>query len=104
MPPSRGSASSDPIAPLVLVVDGDSASWIATEEALVRRFGADYRIVAVGDAPAALDVLQGSNRAGLPLALVAVDLHLEDMDAVDLLGRAQAGSEVAFGVLLVTMD
>jgi len=104
MPPLPGSASSDPIAPLVLVVDGDPASRTATEEALVRRFGADYRILAVGDAPAALDVLQGSARAGQPLALVAVDLHLTDMDAVDLLERAQTAHRGCFRVLLVTMD
>jgi thioredoxin reductase (NADPH) len=97
-------SSSDPTAPLVLVVDGDPASRLATEEALVRRFGADYRILAVGDAPAALDVVQRSARAAQPLALVAVDLHLKDMDAIDLLGRAQAAHRGCFRVLLVTMD
>ena len=96
--------TSDPIAPLVLVVDGDSASRVATEQALVRRFGADYRVLAVGDALAALDVVQRSARAGQPLALVAVDLHLSDMDAVDLLERARAAHRGCFRVLLVSMD
>jgi thioredoxin reductase (NADPH) len=97
-------SSSDPIAPLVLVVDGDPASRVATEEALARRFGADYRIVAVGDAPAALDVVERSARVGQPLALVAVDLHLEDMDAFDLLEQVQTAHRGCFRVLLVTMD
>jgi thioredoxin reductase (NADPH) len=88
----------------VLVVDGDPASRAATEEALVRRFGADYHILAVGDAPAALDVVQRSARTGQPLALVAVDLHLQDMDAVDLLDRARAAHRGCCRVLLVRMD
>src|SRR4051812_40670896 len=104
MPPPRGPASPALIAPLVLVVDGDSAARIATEEALLRRFGADYRILAVGDGPAALEILQGSARTGQQLALVAVDLHLTDMDAVDLLERAQTAHRGCFRVLLVTMD
>lgn len=97
-------SSPGPKAPLVLVVDSNPASRATTEGALVRRFGADYCIVSVGDAPAALDVLQRSARDGQPLALIAVDLHLPDMDAVDLLERAQAAHRGCFRVLLVPMD
>ncbi|MEP6666687.1 MAG: FAD-dependent oxidoreductase [Nocardioidaceae bacterium] len=101
---NRDDGGSGLIAPLVLVVDSDPVSRATTEEALVRRFGADYIIVAVGDAPAALDVVQAAAQAGQPLALVAVDLHLRDMDAVDLLERVQAAHRGCFRVLLVTMD
>jgi thioredoxin reductase (NADPH) len=86
------------------VVDGDSTYRSATEAALTRRFGADYRIIAVGDALAALDVVQRSARAGQSLALVAVDLHLEGMDALDLLERAKAAHRGCARVLLVSMD
>jgi thioredoxin reductase (NADPH) len=92
------------LAPMVLVVDGDAASRIATEEALVRRFGADYEIVALGEASAALDVVRRSAQAGQPLALVAVDLHLKEMDAVELLERVHAIHRGCFRILLVTMD
>ena len=93
-----------PIRPLVLVVDGDPASRVAMEGALVRRFGADYRIIAVGDAPSALEVVQRSARAGQQLALVAVDLHLEGMDALELLERAKARHRGCVRILLVAMD
>jgi thioredoxin reductase (NADPH) len=94
----------DPVAPVVLVVDGDPASRVTTQDALVRRFGADYSILAVGDAPAALDVVRRCALAGQPLALIAVDLHLQDMNAFELLEQAQAGNAGCFRVLLVTMD
>jgi thioredoxin reductase (NADPH) len=88
----------------VLVVDGDSTSRSATEAALTRRFGADYQIIAVGEALTALDIVQRSARTGQPLALVAVDLHLEDMDALEVLERAKAVHRGCVRILLVKMD
>ena len=74
------------------------------ESALARRFGPDYRVLAVGTPHDALTRLQRLADHGGEVALVAADLRLPGMDGVDFLERAHALHPGSWRVLLVAMD
>jgi thioredoxin reductase (NADPH) len=90
--------------PVVFIVDADPAARAAAEAALVRRFGADYRVLAADSAAAGLAALEGLARRGEAVALVAADLRLPGTDGVDVLERAHALHPGAARALLVAMD
>jgi thioredoxin reductase (NADPH) len=90
--------------PVLFVVDADGEARAVTEAALVRRFGADYRVLTADSAQAGLDELERLAHRGDKVALVAADLHLAGMDGVEFLGCAQALHPGAGRVLLVGMD
>ncbi|HVG95887.1 MAG TPA: fused response regulator/thioredoxin-disulfide reductase, partial [Chloroflexota bacterium] len=90
--------------PVVFIVDADPAARAATEAALVRRFGADYRVRTADSAAAGLAALEGLARRGEAVALVAADLRLPGTDGVDVLERAHALHPGAGRALLVAMD
>ena len=93
-----------PGAPVLLVVDADAAARAATESALARRFGPDYRVLTAGAPQAGLDTLERLAAGGDQVALVAADLHLPGMDGVAFLERAHVLHRGASRVLLVAMD
>ena len=59
--------------PTILVVDDDTAVLRAMERDLRRRFGADYRVLAVDSPTAALERLQQLQRRGGEVALLVTD-------------------------------
>ena len=90
--------------PALLIVDADAQARAATESALARRFGADYRVLTADAPQAGLDILQGLADRGEQVALVAADLHLGGVDGVEFLERAHLLHPDASRVLLVAMD
>jgi thioredoxin reductase (NADPH) len=85
-------------------VDADPHARVATESALVRRFGLDYEVLAVGGPLDALTALQRLADEDADVALVAADLRLPGMDGVELLEQAHALHTATWRVLLVAMD
>jgi thioredoxin reductase (NADPH) len=90
--------------PALVVVDHDDQARRATDEALRRRFGGDYDVVALSDGGSALALIDELAGRAQPLVLLAADLHLPDMDALALLERALAVHRGCSRVLLVPMD
>src|SRR5919202_1272824 len=90
--------------PVVLVVDAEQQARTATQSALVRRFGADYRVMAADSAEAGGATLERLARQGAEVALIAADLKLPGMDGVDFLEGAHALHPDASRALLVPMD
>jgi len=90
--------------PVLFIVDADQEARLVTESALVRRFGADYRVLAAGTAKDGLDRLQRLADRGDQVVLVAADLHLPGMDGVQFLERAHVLHPGSSRVLLLSMD
>ncbi len=57
-------------------VDDDAATLAHLEAELVKRYGSDYDVVAVGSSEATLGVLDHLRDSGRPLALLLADLLL----------------------------
>jgi thioredoxin reductase (NADPH) len=89
---------------VLVVVDADRQERIATEAALVRRFGPDYRVVTAGSPSAGLAALERLADQGEDVALIAADLRLPGMDGLAFLERAQELHRDASRVLLLAMD
>jgi thioredoxin reductase (NADPH) len=90
--------------PVVFVVDADRTALAATEAALVRRFGPDYRVVTANTAAAGLAALERLSDDGVAVALVAADLSLPGLDGVEFLQRARVLHRDAGRALLLAMD
>lgn len=90
--------------PVLFVADGDLQARDVLESALDRRFGADYRVVTAATAVDGLQALQRLAQDGDDVAIVAADVHLPEMDAVEFLQRAYALHPRSSRVLLVPMD
>ena len=90
-------------APVIVIVDADEHARAATEAALVRRFGADYRVLAAESAEAGLATLEQLAQQGDEVALIGADLKLPRIDGVDWLERAHALAPDASRALLVPL-
>lgn len=90
--------------PTLFVADGDVQARAILESALVRRFGADYRVVTADTATDGLQALRHLAEDGDRVAIVAADMHLPEMDAVEFLQQACALHPRSSRVLLVPMD
>ena len=90
--------------PVLFVVDADQEARAATEAALVRRFGPDYRVVTADTPESGLAALERLARHGGEVALIAADLGLPGVDGVEFLERARGLHRNASRVLLITMD
>jgi thioredoxin reductase (NADPH) len=88
--------------PALVAVHGNPRMLAALEQALRRRFGFDYQIVAADAPAAALEVLGRLNQAGEQLALLLADESLQGMTGVELLCQAHALHPAAKRVLLIT--
>ena len=93
-----------PGSPVLFIVDADPQARAVVESALVRRFGADYRVLVAGTSEEALSELRSLADHGGEVALVAADAHLPGMDGVELLERAHELHPGSWRVLLVAMD
>jgi thioredoxin reductase (NADPH) len=87
--------------PLIIAVDDDSAALEQLRQALERRFGNDYRVVAEASARRALEQLELSLREEEPLALVIADQWMDEMPGIDVLRRAHELHPTAQRALLV---
>jgi thioredoxin reductase (NADPH) len=99
--PSDGTV---PNSPVVFLVDADPVTRVAMETVLRRRFEPDYQIDAADSAEAGLTALDRLARASEPVALIAADLRLPEIDGVDFLRQAQLLHPEARRMLLVPMD
>jgi thioredoxin reductase (NADPH) len=93
-----------PGSPVLFIVDADPQARVVVESALARRFGPDYRVLAVGTPQDALTALQRLADQCGEVALVAADLRLPGMDGVEFLERAHTLHPGSWRVLLVAMD
>jgi thioredoxin reductase (NADPH) len=93
-----------PGSPVLFIVDADPQARGVVQSALARRFGPDYRVLAVSGPQDGLTALKGLADQGAEVALVAADLRLPGMDGVDFLERAHALHPGSWRVLLVAMD
>src|SRR5690242_1600019 len=90
--------------PVLVIVDADHQARAAIESALLRRFGADYGVMAADSAEVGEITLERLARQGAEVALIAADLKLPGMDGVGFLQRAYALHPRSSRVLLVPMD
>lgn len=90
--------------PVVYIVDASRADRRALEDALIRRFGADYRVLSSASAEVALDDLAELARAETPVAIIAADVALPGCSGMTFLERAHAVHRGAARALLVPMD
>ena len=87
----RFPGSNDGVArPVLLAVDEDPQALDALDQALTRRFGADYRVVTAASAADGLAAIERLAGEGAEVALVAADLWMAGGDGVDFLRRAHA--------------
>jgi thioredoxin reductase (NADPH) len=93
-----------PDSPVLFIVDDDDEARSTTESALIRRFGSDYRVLVSGAAQAGLEILRELAERGVPVALVAADLRMPDMNGLQFLDQAHSLHRDAGRALLVTMD
>ena len=74
--------------PTILAVDDDAPVLRAVERDLRGRYGADYRILAAGSGPEALESVRELTRRGDPVALFVVDQRMPVMTGIELLREA----------------
>nr|NIR42461.1 response regulator [Gemmatimonadota bacterium]NIR75673.1 response regulator [Candidatus Kutchimonas denitrificans]NIR99652.1 response regulator [Gemmatimonadota bacterium]NIT65927.1 response regulator [Gemmatimonadota bacterium]NIV22096.1 response regulator [Gemmatimonadota bacterium] len=93
-----------PIKPVIMVVDDEPEALAELQDALSRRFGADYRVVSHLTARGTLEELERIEAEGGELALIIVDQWMPGMPGIELLGqvhdihpRAQRALLVAWG-------
>jgi thioredoxin reductase (NADPH) len=87
--------------PVILIVDDEHASLAAMHEALTRRFGADYRVVAGSSGAEGLVLLEGMKAGGEDVALIVADQWMPGMEGNAFLTRSLALAPGAKRILLV---
>jgi len=86
--------------PAIVAVDDDAPVLRAVERDLRARYQGDYRILAAGSGPDALDLVRELTRRGDPVALFVVDQRMPVMTGVELLAEALVLQPDAKRVLL----
>jgi thioredoxin reductase (NADPH) len=86
--------------PVILTVDDDPAVSQAIAGDLRRKYGGDYQIVRASSGADALKVLSGYALRGRPVAVIASDQRMPEMDGIELLGRAREHAPEAKLLLL----
>jgi len=74
--------------PVILAVDDDLDAVTTLQRDLVRRFGADYRVIVEGTPELAVQKLRRLRDDGAELALVIAGYHMAAMSGIDLLTEA----------------
>jgi thioredoxin reductase (NADPH) len=87
--------------PVLVVVNGDPATLAVLEQALRRRFGADYQVLAAESAVAALEALGRLRGADEQVALLLAEQWLQGMTGVEFLCQAHGLHPAAKRVLLI---
>jgi thioredoxin reductase (NADPH) len=86
--------------PAILAVDDDAPVLRAVERDLRARYGTDYRVLAAGSGPDALELVRELTRRGDPVALFIVDQRMPLMTGVEFLSEALTLQPDAKRVLL----
>lgn len=89
---------------VLLLVDDDPGALGVVEGELLKRYGADYRVVAHISPEAALDELRGLRDLGGVVALVLADLWMPSMTGIGFLALAHELYPTAQRVLLIDWD
>ena len=87
--------------PVILIVDDEPAPLEAMSNALVRRYGEDYRVISHSSPRAALDDLERLKGEGEPVALLIADQWMPEMTGAEFLEKAHAIHSAAQRALLV---
>jgi thioredoxin reductase (NADPH) len=87
--------------PVILIADDDLDAVRSIRNALLRRFGPDYRVLITGSASGALEMLEQLAQNGAELALFAAGSRLPQIDGLELLGRVPRSHRGARRALLV---
>jgi thioredoxin reductase (NADPH) len=87
--------------PLIIVVDDESDALAAMSDALTRRFGGDYQIIAHLSPCAALDAVKRSQQQNEEIALVIADQRMPDMPGREFLGQVRSVVPSAKRALMV---
>ncbi len=74
---------------VLLLVDDDPGALGSVESEMLKRYGADYRVVAHGSAEAALDDLRELRDLDNAVAVVLADLWMPSMTGIEFLARAR---------------
>jgi thioredoxin reductase (NADPH) len=90
--------------PVLFVIDDDAGVRRALRDDLSRRFGGDFRVIAVSSAAAGLTALRGLADQHEPVALLIVDYDMSEMAGIEVLARAHVLHPLAKRVLLVDRD
>jgi thioredoxin reductase (NADPH) len=92
------------VAPVVLIVDADTAALEAARSAVSRRFGVDYHVMVASCADEGCQLLRRAVDQQRPVAVVAADCDLPEEGGVAFLEAAYALDKRITRVLLMTMD
>src|SRR5215471_11913550 len=87
--------------PVIMLVDDEPQTLTALVDALARRFGGDYQVVAHLSATAALKDLDRVKAEGGQIALIIADMRMPEMPGLELLKRAHEIHPTAQRALLV---
>lgn len=85
----------------MMAVDDEPADLASLSDALSRRFGSDYRIVAERSARAALETISQLAKDGEDLALVIADQWMPDLTGSEFLSKVRTLMPMAKRALLV---
>ncbi len=88
--------------PAIVIVDDEPATLAAMLDALTRRFGEDYRVVANARASAAIDAVSKMKANGEEIALIIADQWMPEMTGTEFLGRVRSIEPTAKRALLVS--
>jgi thioredoxin reductase (NADPH) len=86
---------------VLIAVDHDVEALERVEQALNRRYGADYRVVCRSSAAAALELLAATRAAGDDVALVLSARRTPEMEGLELLARVKLLHPAAKRALLI---
>jgi thioredoxin reductase (NADPH) len=87
--------------PVLLAVDDDGDVLTALEQALGKRYGADYQVVVERSPAAGLTVLERLHRQGIAVAVVIADQWMPELSGVEFLARAHELHPSARRMLLI---
>src|SRR5437763_117828 len=91
--------SNDPL-PVILVVDDETAARAALLDAVDRRYGHDYAVLAAGSAAEAKDRLQELHDEGRQVAMIVADHHMPGETGAQLLAASRRLHPTAQRLLL----
>jgi thioredoxin reductase (NADPH) len=91
-------------APVLFIVDANADARRTLEDALARRFGADYQVQSAASAAAGLEHLAALAHDGVDVALIAADLELPEDGGITFLEQAHVLHRGANRALLHAMD
>lgn len=90
-----------PERPVIVIVDDEPDVLSCLLDALIRRFGSDYRVISYLSAKASLEAIGKFKDANEDVALVIADQWMPEMTGRDFLGRARAIVPTAKRALMV---